>query len=222
METAKFYTKARRIPMLVGKMPSGARIWGGPYTLTQVGAGAVTAFVLWKTASAWARFGGFLNLAVAVGLVVGVVWATGKIPSTGRNPVGWLVDAFNLTSAPGRLSGRNITLPKPRMVTHRVTVAAQVPSRVPVRVPAGTPPVRVPDGIRTAPVAASPWPSVVPVLPAEPVPPALPPITSADALGPWAEASRREARLTGVGQLLADSLTRRTEQTEPADPEGER
>ncbi|MCF4120419.1 hypothetical protein L1785_05450 [Antribacter sp. KLBMP9083] len=207
METAKFYTKARRIPMLVGKMPSGARIWGGPYTLTQIGAGALVAFALWKTASLWARFGGFMNLLVAVGLVVGAVWATGKIPNTGRNPVGWIMDAFNLTSTPGRLSGRQLTLPKPRLVTHRVAFAARVPARVP-------------DAGRAPSAVASPWPSVVPagpVLHADPVPPALPPLTPGDvpsSVGgpspeaPESEARRREARLTGVGQLLAGSLVK--------------
>ena len=121
-ETAKFYTKARRIPMLVGKLPSGGRIWGGPYTITQVGAGAVVAFALWKTAPLWAQLGGFMNIVVAVGVVVGVVWATGKLPSSGRNPVAFVMDAMNLTSSPGRLSGGQVALPKPRLMTHRVMV----------------------------------------------------------------------------------------------------
>ena len=128
-ETAKFYTKARRIPMLVGKLPSGGRIWGGPYTITQVGAGAVVAFALWKTAPLWAQLGGFMNIVVAVGVVVGVVWATGKLPSSGRNPVAFVMDAMNLTSSPGRLSGGQVALPKPRLMTHRVMVV--VPGAAP-------------------------------------------------------------------------------------------
>ncbi|WP_369370338.1 hypothetical protein AB1046_16275 [Promicromonospora sp. Populi] len=126
-ETAKFYTKARRIPMLVGKLPSGGRIWGGPYTITQVGAGAVVAFVLWRTAPLWAQMGGFMNIAVAVGVVVGVVWATGKLPSSGRNPVAFVMDAMNLSSSRGRLSGGQVTLPKPRLITHRVMVVLPAP-----------------------------------------------------------------------------------------------
>ena len=121
-ETAKFYTKARRIPMLVGKLPSGGRIWGGPYTITQVGAGAVVAFALWRTAPLWAQLGGFMNIVVAVGVVVGVVWATGKLPSSGRNPIALVMDAINLTSSSGRLVGGQVALPKPRLMTHRVMV----------------------------------------------------------------------------------------------------
>jgi hypothetical protein len=121
-EIAKFYTKARRIPMLVGKLPSGGRIWGGPYTITQVGAGAVVAFALWRTAPLWAQLGGFMNIVVAVGVVVGVVWATGKLPTSGRNPIAFVMDAMNLTASPGRLVGGQVTLPKPRLMTHRVMV----------------------------------------------------------------------------------------------------
>lgn len=132
-ETAKFYTKARRIPMLVGKLPSGGRIWGGPYTITQVGAGAVVAFALWKTAPLWAQLGGFMNIVVAVGVVVGVVWATGKLPSSGRNPIAFVMDAMNLTSSPGRLVGGQVALPKPRLMTHRVMVVLPPSPTVAVR-----------------------------------------------------------------------------------------
>jgi hypothetical protein len=145
-ETAKFYTKARRIPMLVGKLPSGGRIWGGPYTITQVGAGAVVAFALWKTAPLWAQLGGFMNMAVAVGVVVGVVWATGKLPSSGRNPVAFVMDAMNLTSSPGRLVGGQVALPKPRLMTHRVMVAIPRQTVGPSRTERAAEQVRPPTG----------------------------------------------------------------------------
>ncbi len=34
-ETARFYTKSRRFPKMIGRMTDGSRIPGGPYTLTQ-------------------------------------------------------------------------------------------------------------------------------------------------------------------------------------------
>ncbi|MFI8525165.1 hypothetical protein ACIGB8_11990 [Promicromonospora sukumoe] len=161
-ETAKFYTKARRIPMLVGKLPSGGRIWGGPYTITQVGAGAVVAFALWKTAPLWAQLGGFMNIVVAVGVVVGVVWATGKLPSSGRNPIAFVMDAMNLTSSPGRLVGGQVSLPKPRLMTHRVMVV--VPGS-----PARTAPVAEPAA-RFSRTTEKPRPTVVRPVPTELLP----------------------------------------------------
>jgi len=247
-ETAKFYTKARRIPMLVGKLPSGGRIWGGPYTITQVGAGAVVAFALWRTAPLWAQLGGFMNIVVAVGLVVGTVWATGKLPSSGRNPLSFVMDAMNLTSSPGRLVGGQVTLPKPRLLTHRVMVV----------VPAATG-AQLPPSASVRPDAAAPAPAVV----VQPVPtellpeltargpadatlegrrldaptgrPAAPPgggtppggaqparRSPADwaAAAAAAAAERRRSELTGVGELLAGrpSSTDRIARTDQPTP----
>jgi hypothetical protein len=240
-ETAKFYTKARRIPMLVGKLPSGGRIWGGPYTITQVGAGAVVAFALWKTAPLWAQLGGFMNIVVAVGVVVGVVWATGKLPSSGRNPIAFVMDAMNLTSSPGRLVGGQVALPKPRLMTHRVMVVLPRPTAVAApRAEAPAERVR-----RTAepqrPTAVQPIPTeLLPELtsrgPADatfegrrlPTAPVREPAQLPDKRSPadWAAAAataaatapdRRTADLTGVGQLLAGQ-PKQTDRTAPTTP----
>ncbi|MCP2265183.1 hypothetical protein ACFQHV_18455 [Promicromonospora thailandica] len=223
-ETAKFYTKARRIPMLVGKLPSGGRIWGGPYTITQVGAGAVVAFTLWQTAPLWARLGGFMNIVVAVGLVVGTVWATGKLPSSGRNPVAFVMDAMNLTSSPGRLVGGQVALPKPRLMTHRVMVVVPTSGAAPARY--AEPVVRPAPAPVAAPLAPVPT-ELLPELTArgpadatvegrrldprtDPQPTARPaPRPGQRSPADWAAAAaaaaaeRRRTELTGVGELLA-------------------
>lgn len=197
LETAKFYTRARRIPMLVGKMPSGGRIWGGPYTITQIGAGFVVGLVLWQTTELWARLGGFMNVVLAAGLVIGTVWITGKIPNTGRNPATWVMDALNLTTNPGRLSGGRLVVPRPRAIGHRVMVL-------------------LPDGDRAARVARTRgWsgPDLVPVDDVDQREVAtgtgdgpLPPLTPTDlARGD----GRDTASLTGVGELLAGKLRRK-------------
>lgn len=255
-ETAKFYTKARRIPMLVGKLPSGGRIWGGPYTITQVGAGAVVAFALWKTAPLWAQLGGFMNIVVAVGVVVGVVWATGKLPSSGRNPVAFVMDAMNLTSSPGRLVGGQVSLPKPRLLTHRVMVvvpraavrserlAGPTPRPVAPAVPVGTtrpvvvqpvPTELLPELTSRGPADATfegrrldpgPGPQTgrQPGRQPDPQPaaqPAAPPgrRSPADwaAAAATAAADRRNADLTGVGQLLAGK-PKNTDRPAPTTP----
>lgn len=244
-ETAKFYTKARRIPMLVGKLPSGGRIWGGPYTITQVGAGAVVAFALWQTAPLWARLGGFMNIVVAVGLVVGTVWATGKLPSSGRNPVAFVMDAMNLTSSPGRLVGGQVTLPKPRLMTHRVMVVvpgAAVAAARYAEAPARPAPARpaAPDADGARPAVVRPVPTeLLPELTArgpadatvegrqlDPGPASAPqpdPQPGRRSPADWAAAAataaadRRRSELTGVGELLAGrpTTTERTDQPTP-------
>jgi hypothetical protein len=236
-ETAKFYTKARRIPMLVGKLPSGGRIWGGPYTITQVGAGAVVAFALWKTAPLWAQLGGFMNIVVAVGVVVGVVWATGKLPSSGRNPVALVMDALNLTSSPGRLVGGQVALPKPRLVTHRVMVVlpraatSSAQHIAPVARPAEA---QRPTVVR--PVPTELLPELTGRGPAdatfegrrlEPTPRPQPqPFPDKRSPADWAAAAataaataadRESADLTGIGQLLA-GRPQNTDRTAPTTP----
>lgn len=239
-ETAKFYTKARRIPMLVGKLPSGGRIWGGPYTITQVGAGAVVAFALWKTAPLWAQLGGFMNIVVAVGVVVGVVWATGKLPSTGRNPVVLVMDAMNLTSSPGRLVGGQVALPKPRLVTHRVMVVlpraatGSAPHSETVTRPAG--PAEAPRPIVVQPIPTELLPELTGRGPADATyegrqleqkpRPRSGPSTDKRSPADWAAAAataaataadRKSADLTGIGQLLA-GRPQNTDRTAPTTP----
>ncbi|MFD6139205.1 hypothetical protein [Promicromonospora sp. NPDC060271] len=214
-ETAKFYTKARRIPMLVGKLPSGGRIWGGPYTITQVGAGAVVAFALWQTAPLWARLGGLMNIVVAVGVVVGVVWATGKLPSSGRNPVAFVMDAMNLTTSPGRLSGGQVALPKPRLITHRVMVVLPRQTGATSRAEMAAGQLRPAAGVRAGAVEPQP-PAVARPISTE----LLPELTGP---GPWAAAAaaaaagRKNTDLTGVGQLLA-GRPQDTDRTAPTTP----
>lgn len=199
LETAKFYTRARRIPMLVGKMPSGGRIWGGPYTITQIGAGFLVGFALWQTAPLWAHLGGFMDAVLAAGIVIGTVWITGKIPSTGRNPATWVMDALNLTSSPGRLSGGRLAVQRPRAVGHRVMVL-------------------LPDGDRAARAARTRGWSGADLVPVDDVDQRevatgtgevpLPPLTPTDLVRTDRE-DRETASLTGVGELLAGKLRRK-------------
>jgi hypothetical protein len=51
------YTKARRFPLVIGKLPGGGRIPGGPYSLHQIGAMVLAAIVLKQTSAIWAHFG---------------------------------------------------------------------------------------------------------------------------------------------------------------------
>jgi hypothetical protein len=127
---ARFFTAARRIPTLLGRMHDGSKIPGGPYTLTQAVVAGGTALVLWKSASIWAQFGPIGNLAFFVGAVAGVALLAGRIPTGGRNPVSWVGGVLGLTfrRRGGTRRGQLLQVSRPRRVRHRFNVLADAPS----------------------------------------------------------------------------------------------
>ncbi|MBA3019633.1 hypothetical protein [Propionicimonas sp.] len=104
MNEAKWFTGARKFPQLVGRTPDGGKIWGGPYTITQVAVFVVGLFVLWNTAWLWARFSLVGNLVAGPGMLVALVYAAGKLPFEKRSPLvvasGWLSAAERLINTP--------------------------------------------------------------------------------------------------------------------------
>jgi len=70
VRVTRFYTAVRRIPTLVGKLPNGGFIPGGPYTLGQIALMLLVAVGGFYTMPWWgghgASLGNFIKLAVAV------------------------------------------------------------------------------------------------------------------------------------------------------------
>lgn len=66
-EVARFYTRSRKFPRMVGRLPEGTRIWGGPYTFTQLGLGLVAIFVALATRGVWSWGSVLIDLVVAWG-----------------------------------------------------------------------------------------------------------------------------------------------------------
>lgn len=126
VEGARFFTRARRVPTLIGRLHDGSKIPGGPYTLTQVVTAAVVALALWQTTALWARFGGMLNAVLFVGLVYGAAFAAGQIPTGGRNPFGWVTGVLGLTfrRRGGTRRGQVLQVSRPHRVRHRFNVLA--------------------------------------------------------------------------------------------------
>jgi hypothetical protein len=100
---AKWFTSARKFPQLIGRTPDGTQLPGGPYTITQLVVGGVVALLLWNTTGLWARFGLAGNIIVGPALVIGAVFAAGKIPFEMRSPVvvgsGWIHALSRSTTA---------------------------------------------------------------------------------------------------------------------------
>lgn len=127
---ARFFTLARRIPTLFGRLHDGTRIPGGPYTVTQVVAAVVTAVVLWKSMALWARFGLLGNAALFVGLIVAVAFGAGRLPTGGRNPFAWAYGLLSLTfrRRGGRRRGQVLQVNRQRRVHHRFNVLPDAPA----------------------------------------------------------------------------------------------
>lgn len=128
-EVLRWYTRARKFPQVIGRTPDGARIWGGPYTITQAVTGGLLLLLGYHTMSVWARFGFFGNVVVLLGATYGVVVLIGRIPVGARNPLTVVAGAVRAACAPrtGRLAGRPVRLRAPHRVRHSITVQTGAP-----------------------------------------------------------------------------------------------
>ncbi len=133
-EIARFYTRSRRFPKMIGRMTDGSRIPGGPYTLTQVGFGGVALMGLLVTRTLWGTGATLLDLAITVGVAWGVTWLVGLIPMTRRNLVLAFVGAVAAMFKPhgGRYQARSIRLARP----HQAIGSTRMP--LPVTEPQST------------------------------------------------------------------------------------
>ncbi|NGN63189.1 hypothetical protein G5C51_04605 [Streptomyces sp. A7024] len=174
------YTKAQRMPLVVGMTPGGkARLPGGPYTLTQLGVMVALFVPLLLTRSFWST-GGWFDLVVLIVIPYGAAWALRYLHVDGRNPAAAAASAllFLLTPRRGRLHGRALTRPRPTAVSLRVNLggAGPRPATAPARLP-----------VAERPATGSPArPAPGPRHPAIPSPGALPATATAAADGPVA------------------------------------
>lgn len=125
MSAWHWYTKARRIPTLIGKDAAGRRIPGGPYTALQVIAALVTPAVTWSTRALWAgQLTGLATLIAVLAVSFGVVKLLGKVDFASRNPL-LLTGSFvrqMLTPPGGSLAGTALRPLKTRRIRSSVVV----------------------------------------------------------------------------------------------------
>nr|BEK71283.1 hypothetical protein KPHV_85100 [Kitasatospora purpeofusca] len=101
------YTRARRHPLVVGKLPGAGRIPGGPYTITQIVTMVIGFVVLIMTRALWAYFGIF-DIVIMIVLPWGLAWVMRYARVDGRDPARAIRSLSVYLSAPGagRLAGR--------------------------------------------------------------------------------------------------------------------
>lgn len=129
-EVVKWYTHARRFPQLIGKLPDGGHIWGGPYTFTQVGVGVAVLAGGAKTIGWWGgQFGPIGSVAVLLGVFAVAVWSTGRLPVGSRNPLSMLLGAWAAFRAPaaGKFAGRKVAIGRPHLASGGTLVGSPVP-----------------------------------------------------------------------------------------------
>lgn len=187
-EIVKWYTRARKFPQLIGKTPDGAKLWGGPYTYTQVVGASVVLVVGLKTISLWGSFGLVGNALVVLGAAYGTALLLGRLPLGSRNPISVGSGILRALSGPaqGVLAGTPLRIRRPHRVRTRLVIRHAVPTTA-------TPPAEPAVDLTPEPAPSAPVSTL------EPVQQRTPP-----AAGPAPTTPRRPA-LTGVQRLLAST-----------------
>ncbi|RKE03025.1 hypothetical protein [Streptomyces sp. TLI_171] len=189
------YTRARRSPLVIGKLPGAGRLPGGPYTITQIVTMVLTFVALIATKALWAYFGPG-NVLFLIVVPWGLAFALRYARMDGRDPARALLGVFTYASTPrvGRLAGRPVRPRRPALVDTRITVAAVAPA------PAAAPeplPARRPAQ-PSAPSVAALSQASRPRHTAPPEPSGRPAATSAAAVSrPRATEARPRAQIAG-------------------------
>lgn len=114
----KFFTRAMKIPLMVGRLIDGTRLWGGPYTVPQIVAGFIALLVLWQ-AFAWFFSTGFI-LTDAILVILGawgVAFLVGRLPESRRNLFNMMTSmaSATATSKTGFYRGSPFKIQQPRL-----------------------------------------------------------------------------------------------------------
>lgn len=167
------YTRARKHPLVIGKLPGAGRLPGGPYTITQVMTMVISFGLLVMTRGLWAHFGA-MNFILMALIPWGLAWVLRYARLDGRDPARAVRSLliYSSTPAQGRLAGKPQRVARPRLATATCTV-------------------RVRSAERPAPAAAATKPAPAPVRKARPAP------------APAAAAAGRPEPKTGLQALLA-------------------
>ncbi|MFE3166743.1 hypothetical protein [Streptomyces sp. NPDC059224] len=126
------YTRARRHPLVIGKLPGAGRLPGGPYTITQVMTMVITFGLLVMTRGLWAHFGA-MNFVLMVLVPWGLAWVLRYARLDGRDPARAVRSLFIYSSTPaqGRLAGKPQRATRPRLASVTCTVRVRSAERPP-------------------------------------------------------------------------------------------
>lgn len=160
---SRFFTRTRRIPIYVGKLPGGTRLPFGPYRVEQLAVGSIVLVVGFQTMRYWGPLvgsGALIQIVVLVIVSLGLTIVSGKLPSTRRKLPSLALDAATAVTvaSTGTYRGRPITLRPPHHVAGKVAIATTVPTITAAYVP---PPAVVAEPIQVVEKTPAPQPVTV-------------------------------------------------------------
>ena len=130
IEVVRFY-RTTKYPRMLGRLPDGTRIWGGPYTFTQGITGGCVLLLVLNTWGSWAVYGLLTNIIIAAGAVGVSLYLSGLVRTKNRNPILAGVGALTALTAPsaGKLD-KSFRFRKPRHIrgTYLTPVVAAAPT----------------------------------------------------------------------------------------------
>lgn len=136
-QTGRSYTRARRMPWVVGKI-QGVTLPFGPYTATQLGVLLGGGWLLVQTFRFWSCLGppGLILLAIPPALA----WAARHAKIEGRTPARALAGFLTLLAEPacGRIGRRLARSPRPTTLSGRIRIATAPQPEQTARRPAPT------------------------------------------------------------------------------------
>lgn len=114
----KFFTRAMKIPLMVGRLIDGTRLWGGPYTVPQIVAGFIALLVLWQAFAWFFSTGLIFTDAILVGFGAwGVAFLVGRLPESRRNLFNLMTSmaSATATSKAGFYRGSPFKIQQPKL-----------------------------------------------------------------------------------------------------------
>lgn len=100
-EFGRFYTSARFFKQVLGSLPDGTKIPGGPYTHTQIGTMLGIIVGGWILRGFWTTGSGFGDIFMLLAVAVGVGYLIAQLPASRRNPLKLVGSAITLLTHPG-------------------------------------------------------------------------------------------------------------------------
>jgi hypothetical protein len=139
-EIARFYTRSRRFPKVLGRLHDGTKIPGGPYTLTQALVGVVVGAIALTTRAQWGTGTILVDVPLALGITWAAAWGAGRIPATRRNLLGVVIGGLSAMMRPfeGKYREKTLRWRPPHFAAGTAEISSAAPAREQPQAPART------------------------------------------------------------------------------------